>query len=257
MHALSKAIIVCTLVFAIGSLSQTVFAFHRPFTLDLERGYYPLPPRPLCPSWDPLCEVTDPPTPFPRGPFDCPRWDPFCEFTDPPPRPFPGCPRWDPLCDPPYPGPFPLPGPLPNCGINPHAPPCNIPCFDPENNYCIDDISKALAITSAANVTITIVDNQTQDVEVLRGNPNVVESMLFNHTRVPQLTDIERTQILNQIDEIVHSTISRQLPGTFNLKYETQYGPTTDSQGNTTYRGTVIVEVDLRIPSGMARPYTM
>ena len=231
----------------ISSILQSSFAYHTPFTSDLitpemfcsqfpnnpscVHDYYPYPGTPVCPEWDPQCESTDP--------FFTPRPSPF-------PPSGPRFPSLDPF----------------NCGINPYAPPCNIPCFNYNNPYCKDDILKEHVI-SRANVTITITNNQTQHIQVLEGHPKEITLQLLNQTNVPYLTGIEKDMILKQINNIIKDLILSSpifLPPfdtNFKTTFETKYGLTTTKDGNIIYQGIVKVEIKMPIilPGMLPSPF--
>ena len=185
----------------------------------------PLPPQPL------------PPQPLPFPPV-CPQWDPQCESTDPIPiSPFSFSTPSQPLGPAIIPPSSPLLGPGFNCGINPYAPPCNLPCLTSSNPYCIDDIKDFYM--SNANVTIIITNNQSQIIKVLEGNPKEIIRELLNQTQVPRLTNTDKTGILIHIDKMIQDVamISSPLPyyTNFEIAFETRYGDTA-------------VKVEIKIP---------
>ena len=217
----------------LSSILQIASAYHRPFEPDplsppewfcRQNPDYPGCPHPVCPPWNPNCNTTCPLDPTAMC---IPPRVPFPDSTNPDIR----------------------------CGLTPYGPPCNIPCFNYNNPYCKDDIFKAYT----TNLNVNITDNQTDDTTILKGNFIEIEKVLSNQTNIPQLTTIERQNVLNQIEQTIYGLISTarispSLVDKFETEFEVQYGPTTTSDGNIIYRGKVMVDIELIIPNTVRLP---
>lgn len=136
--------------------------------------------------------------------------------------------------------------PLPqNCGINPHAPPCNLPCYNPNDIFCQDDLYPVMDLEGEnINMTVTITDNRTGDSREIRGSPNEVRTALFNETLLSQLNDTERAQALTQANLIIDDIVASQALWTsVDTSFEINYGPTTEPNGNATRADSITIRV--------------
>jgi len=147
----------------------------------------------------------------------CPTWDPYCTFTDP----------------------------FPNCGINPHAPPCNLPCLSPTDPFCIGDNNRDTLMSNNTHVTIKITDSSSNETKILQGNIDSIGFQLANETSKALSTNINKAAALHQTNILLNNIVNsnQNLATPVNSQNEIKYDPTIDAQGNINYGSNIALDI--------------